>query len=298
MLKKSVQASAMNDRLEIAQTLRTEYPIRMLCRLLDIPPSTFYHSGSPKRDLTNLRITVRTLLLTFPFYGARKMYDQLVRDRVFCTRREVSLIYRELGLQRKRPPRKVRTTDSRHEHPVYPNLILELEIVRPNQVWVADTTYLQIGGRTAYLALVEDLFTRRILGWEISFANNAELTSVALQKALAFGRPEIHHSDQGTPYAAARYVRLLSGCIISMAAAGRPKENPHAERLNRTVKDEEIYRTEYQNIAQARKGIAAYVKLYNELRMHSSLMKKTPNEFLRDFLEAGNSNGNLPSKDQ
>lgn len=288
----------MKDRVEIARTLRPEYPARLLCRLLNISPSTFYYASSLKRDLTNLAITVQTLLVMFPFYGARKMYDQLLRDRVFCTRQEVSLIYRELGLLRKRPPPKVRTTDSRHEHPRFPNIILNLEVVRPNQVWVADTTYLKIGGRTAYLALVEDRFTRRILGWEISFANNAEITTAALQKALAHGRPEIHHSDQGKTYAADRYVRLLIGCLISMAAAGRPKENPHAERLNRTIKDEEIYRSDYQNLAQARKGIADYVKLYNELRMHSSLKKKTPNEFLKDFLEGKVSDGNLPSIDQ
>lgn len=288
----------MKDRVEIAKTLRSEYPIRMLCRLLDISPSTFYYSSPAKRDLARLKIAIETLLVTFPFYGARKMYDQLLRDLVFCTRQEVSVIYRELGLLRKRPPPKIKTTDSRHEHPVYPNLILELEIVRPNQVWVADTTYLKIAGRTAYLALVEDLFTRRILGWGISFANNTELTTTALQKAFAYGRPEIHHSDQGTTYAATRYVRLLIGCIISMAAAGRPKENPHVERLNRTVKEEEIYRSDYQNIAQAREGITAYVKLYNELRMHSSLRKKTPNEFLKDFLEGEKPDGNLPSNDQ
>jgi putative transposase len=288
----------MKDRVEVAKTLRAEYPARMLCRLFNISPSTFYYSSLPKRDLTNLRITIETLLVMFPFYGARKMYDQLLRDQVFCTRQEVSLIYRELGLLRKRPPPKVRTTDSRHEHTVYPNLVVGLKVVRPNQVWVADTTYLKIGGRTAYLALVEDRFTRRILGWEISFANNAELTTTALQKALFKGRPEIHHSDQGKTYAADRYVRLLIGCLISMAAVGRPKENPHAERLNRTVKDEEIYRSDYQNIAQAREGLAAYVKLYNELRMHSSLKKKTPNEFLKDSLEEKTSNGNLPSKDQ
>jgi len=287
----------MKDRIEIAKTLKAEFPSRMLCRLLNVAPSTFYYSSPPKRDLTNLRITIETLLVSFPFYGARKMYDQVKRDRVFCTRQEVFWIYNKLGLLRKRPPPKVKTTDSRHEHPVYPNRILELEVVRPNQVWVADTTYLRVGGKLAFLALVEDRFTRRILGWEISFANNAELTAAALLKALAYGRPEIHHSDQGSTYAAARYVTLLSGCVISMAAAGRPKENPHAERLNRTVKDEEIYRSDYQNIAQARKGIAAYVKLYNELRMHSSLKKKTPNEFLRDFLKDKNSDGNLPSQD-
>jgi putative transposase len=151
---------------------------------------------------------------------------------------------------------------------------------RPNQVWVADTLELFIGGRKAFLALVEDMYTRRVMGLALSFSNNALLTREALEMSLLKGTPEIHHSDQGKPYAADLYtLRLIRLRVtVSMAAAGKAWENGYAERLNRTFRREEIVRTEYNNIRDARTAIGAYAKLYNELRIHMSLGYQTPGE--------------------
>jgi putative transposase len=223
---------------------------------------------------------VQTNRVSFPTFGFRIMYKLLVRQRVACTRSEVRTVYVQLGLLGKRAAPRIRTTDSRHEEPRYPNLVKELAITRPNQVWVADTTYLTVNSRTAYLALVEDAYTRRVMGYAVGFGNTAMFVLGALESALCKGVPEIHHSDQGTPYASKLYAgRLKSlGVKLSMAAAGKAWENGLAERLNRTFKNEEIRRNEYRTLNQAYTAIAAYVRVYNQQRIHMSLGYKTPNE--------------------
>ena len=212
--------------------------------------------------------------------GFRLMYELLRRQRVACSRSDVRKAYCELKILGKRAPARVRTTNSNHGEPRHPNLIKDLEIERPNQVWVADTTDVRIASRTAYLALVEDAYTRRVVGWAMSFSNNAMLVLDALNKALTFGKPEIHHSDQGKPYASKNHTgRLRSiGVTLSMAAVGCAWENGLAERLNRTFKYEEILLSDYQSIQEATTSIAKFVKLYNEKRIHMSLRYRTPKE--------------------
>jgi len=208
------------------------------------------------------------------------MYQHLQRQGVACTRREVREVYLRFKLLGKKAPPRARTTDSRHDHERYPNIVKDLEIRRPDQVWVADTLELRVASRRAFLALIEDVYTRRVVGLAISFANNSLLTLEALDKALIDGAPEIHHSDQGKTYASQTYTQTLldMGVLISMAAVGCAWENGYAERLNRTFKEEEILRSEYQSLNEARRAITAYAKLYNEQRLHMSLRYKTPQE--------------------
>lgn len=265
----------------MARELGKAYPLRAVCRLLKVGRSSVLYERPPRRDLEPLARVVLTNLATFPTFGFKRMQKLLARQRAACSRSEVREVYRRLGLLGKRAPALVRTTDSRHSEPRYPNLLKGLAIVRPDQAWVADTTHLRAGSRTAYLALVEDAFTRRVLGWALGFANDALFVSGALDMALAAGRPEIHHSDQGKPYAAKRYTDRLQGTALSMAEVGKAWENGLAERLNRTFKEEEIRRSEYLTLQEARTAIAAYVEVYNEERIHQSLGYKTPNEVYR-----------------
>jgi transposase InsO family protein len=231
--------------------------------------------------------------VTFPTFGFRLMYHLLQRQRVACSRSEVRAVYVSLKLLGKRAPARVSTTDSRHGDPRYPNLVKDLAITRPDQVWVADTTYFKIVGRTAYLALVEDAFTRRVVGYAIGFGNHAGFVLEALEMALCKGTPEIHHSDQGKQYASSLYTnRLLRlGVVLSMAAVGCAWENGLAERLNRTFKVEEIRRSEYQSLDQARRSIADYVKLYNQERIHMSLGYRTPQEVHRAYANNNETKG-------
>jgi transposase InsO family protein len=247
---------------------------------LDVPRSSVLRERKPPRDLSRIKIAIEHMRVIFPTAGFVLMYQLLRRHRVLCTRAEVRRAYSELGYLRKRPPRRSRTTDSRHEHERFPNLVRNLRVERPDEVWVADTTEFKVLGKTTYLALVEDMFTRRVVGFALSHSNNSQLTSEAMEMALRLGTPEIHHTDQGKTYASDRYTRRLFslGVLLSMAAAGCAWENGYAERLNRTFKEEEILLSEYQSLAEARASIAAYVTIYNEARLHKSLAYKTPNE--------------------
>jgi putative transposase len=267
-------------RVETARALVGSYPLRLVCRLLDVGRSSVLYRRSAPRDLEGVKWVILHNRVTFPTMGFRLMYKLLMRQRLLCTRSEVHRAYRELNILGKRAAPRVRTTNSEHGEPRYPNLVKDLAIVRPDQVWVADTTDLKIGTRVAFLALVEDAFTRRVLGWAMGFSNNSLLVLDALEMALTRGRPEIHHSDQGKPYASMRHTgRLLKLAVkLSMAAVGCAWENGLVERLNRTFKHEEILRSEYTTLAQARAAIAKFVKLYNERRIHMSLGYRTPNE--------------------
>src|SRR5205823_11745686 len=142
----------------------------------------------------------------------------------------------------KAPLRRPRTTDSNHPFPRYPNLVEGLEVTHPDQVWVADITYIRLRKEFVYLAVLMDVFTRGIRGWHLGRSLEQELTITALRRAFERGRPAVHHSDQGVQYAAAANVELLTaaGSRISMASVGEPEENGYAERLVRTIKEEEV----------------------------------------------------------
>jgi transposase InsO family protein len=267
----------------MARSLRRRYPVRTVCVLLDVARSSVLYEGRPKRDLEAVRRMILTNRATFPTCGFKLMYQLLRRERVDCTRSEVRTVYKELGIMGKRPAARAHTTDSRHEHPRYPNLFWKLSAERPNQVWVADTLEMRVGGKRAFLALVEDVYTRRVMGFAISHTNDALLTLEALQRALRLGKPEIHHSDQGRTYASNLYTKRLAGIALSMAAVGRAWENGYAERLNRTFREEEIARSEYESLSRAHASIAAYAKLYNESRIHMSLGFRTPKEVYLAF---------------
>jgi transposase InsO family protein len=187
-----------------------------------------------------------------------------------------------LGLQGAAPVRRKRTTDSNHDSRRWPNLVATLPAVRPDQVEVADITYIRLQRDFVYLAVVMDVFTRLIRGWHLGRGLDARLTLTALEQALAHGRPEIHHSDQGVPYAAADYVqRLLGvGARMSMAAVGEPRANGFAERLMRTIKVEEVDLSECLAYADAWRQLGRFLDaVYNHKRIHSALGYLTPAEF-------------------
>jgi transposase InsO family protein len=268
--------------VETAREFGGRYSLRLVCRLLGVPRSTVLYNGQPARDLSSLSVVIQTNLVTFPCFGLRRMYALLKRQRVACTRAEVRQVYVALKLLGKRAPPRISTTDSRHEHPRHPNLAWNLEVKRPDQLWVADTLELKVAGRKAFLALLKDVYTRRVMGFAVGHRNDSILTRAALEMGLSRGRPEIHHSDQGKTYAALEYTKRLIGvgAMLSMAAVGRAWENGFAERLNKTFREEEIMRSEYDSLQEAHNSIADYVKLYNQERIHQSLRYNTPNEVL------------------
>src|SRR5512135_2355345 len=201
--------------------------------------------------------------------------------------KRVRRLMHELGICGEAPVKRVRTTDSDHSFPRYPNLVEDLEVVRPEQVWVADITYIHLRKEFVYLAVLMDVFTRGIRGWHLGRSLEQELTTTALRRAFGRGRPEIHHSDHGVQYAATAYVELLrtAGAAISMASVGEPKENGYAERLMRTIKEEEVDLSEYEDFAAAWRQLGRFLDdVYNRKRIHSALGYLTPSEFEQQWI--------------
>ena len=202
--------------------------------------------------------------------------------------RRVRRLMKEMGLAAKPHPKKKRTTDSSHSFdsshclPRFPNLVKDLTITHPDQVWVSDITYIALGSGFVYLAVVMDVFTRSIRGWFLSRRLDGDLTLMALNRALATAAPQIHHSDQGGQYAATEYIAVLQsrGVTVSMAAVGCPEENGYAERLVRTLKEEHVSLSEYRDFEDARSQIGQFIEtVYQTKRIHSALGYLTPAEF-------------------
>lgn len=261
--------------------LSEEYPVRLLCGLLPCAPSSYYYQPQG-RDDTALRDLIEQIALEFPRYGYRRMTAELRRRGHIANHKRVLRIMREetLLVQVKR---YVRTTFSRHGLGRYPNLIKDLEPERPDHIWCADITYIRLRAEFLYLAVLMDIFTRAIRGWYLGRNLTEELVRTALERALAtHPAPHIHHSDQGVQYAAHGYVALLEahGTQISMAAVGRPMENPYAERLIRTLKEEEVYLNDYEDYEDAYDRIGQFLDdVYMTRRVHSALGYLTPAEF-------------------
>lgn len=266
--------------------LAKEYPVKLICQALELARSTFYYRPR-KQPEQKLRSTIERVVETWPRYGYRRVTEQLKREGWQVNSKRIRRLMREMGLQAVRKRHKRRTTDSKHSFRRYPNLLQGLEVVRPDQVWAADITYIRLCKGFVYLAVIMDLFTRSIRGWHLARGLDQNLTMTALQKALERAKPGIHHSDQGVQYAASDYVETLhrKGVQISMADIGDPTQNGHVERLIRTIKEEEVDLSEYENYHDAYHQIGRFLEdSYMFKRIHSSLGYLTPNEFEREWL--------------
>ena len=258
-----------------------QYPINRLCAVLGVPRSSAYYEPRPGED-RSLRDALIEVAGRWPTYGYRRLTEQLKREGHAVNTKRVRRLMHELGIVGEAPPRKPRTTDSGHTFPRYPNLVEDLEVTRPDQVWVADITYIRLRKEFVYLAVLMDVYTRCIRGWHLGRGLDGELTLVALRRAFERGRPEVHHSDQGVQYAATAYVAMLTAreVKISMASVGEPEENGYAERLMRTIKEEEVDLSEYEDFGAALRGLGRFLdEVYNRKRIHSSLGYLTPAEF-------------------
>jgi transposase InsO family protein len=263
-------------------SLAKTYPVRTLCRVLGVARSSIYYTPTPAVDEAMHKSALLDLAAEHPTYGYRRLTAMMKRLGWKVNAKRVRRWMDELNLMGSPPARRTRTTDSRHDFPRYDNLVKDLEIQHPEQVWVADITYIRLHAEFVYLAVLMDVFTRTIRGWHLGRDLDQGLTLAALERAVVAAVPEIHHSDQGVQYAATAYVERLRqlGVTPSMAAVGEPRENGYAERLMRTIKEEQVDRAEYRDLADARRQIGEFIDaVYNVKRIHSSLGYLTPKEF-------------------
>lgn len=263
-------------------SLRETYPVTTVCAVLGCSRSSIYYQAQEAGEAA-LRAAIERLAAEWVTYGYRRITKMLQRQGWTVNHKRVQRLMREMGLLQKRRRYKPRTTDSQHSYGRYPNRVQALAITEPDQVWVADITYVRLGSGHVYLAVIMDVYTRALRGWQLSRNLDAQsLTVIALKRALQGHCPHIHHSDQGWQYACWDYVILLQQhhVQISMAALGKPEENGYGERVIRTLHEEEIDLSDYADFADAYQRIGQFIEdVYMTKRIHSSLGYLTPAEF-------------------
>jgi putative transposase len=267
----------------VIDMLVREYPVTLACDTVGMARSSYYYQAAEAPEEAKLKEAIKETAAEWPTYGYRRMTEQLNRRGWAVNRKRVQRLMRVMGIQGKNKRKKKRTTDSRHGFPRYPNLVLDMEIVRPDQVWVCDITYIRLHRGFVYLAVIMDVFTRGVRGWHLGRGLDHSLTLTALRRALAnHSVPEVHHSDQGIQYAATAYTQVLQDAEVqvSMANRGEAWQNGYAERLIRTIKEEEVDLTEYLDYHDAYRQIGRFLDdVYIHKRIHSSLGYLTPAEF-------------------
>lgn len=217
--------------------------------------------------------------------GYRYVLKYLRRSGIVAGERKIRRIMKKYDLQARLKRAFVATTDSNHSHRVYPNLLPQRTVRGLNEVWTADMTYIRIGNGFVYLAVILDLYSRRVIGWGISKRIDGELALSALRMAIAQRKPGpgvVHHSDRGVQYLCDAYVALLNahGFWISNSEKGNPYDNAWTERFMRTLKQEEVYLASYETYLDVIENLPQFIEdVYNERRIHSALDYLTPNEF-------------------
>jgi putative transposase len=273
---------------EVQQASAKGKAVRSLCQMTGISRASYYRWGVPRPSFPvemERRDALQQVAVQFPAYGYRRITAELNRRGFAVNHKRVLRLMRQDNLLCLRHKSFVVTTDSRHDLPVYPNLARELAPSQVNRLWVADITYIRLRAEFVYLAVVLDAFSRRVIGWALGPTLEAGLALSALRMALRQRRPEpglVHHSDRGVQYASHDYTGLLKEhkIEISMSRKANPYDNAACESFMKTLKYEEVYRTEYRDLADVYAQIGEFLeRVYNHQRLHSALGYLPPAEF-------------------
>jgi len=245
---------------------------------LKLSRSGLYYRARPvaPADLAVMR-RIDELHLDYPFAGSRMLRDLLRGEGIEIGREHVATMMKRMGIEA--IYRRPNTSKPAPGLKIYPYLLRKLAVVRPNQVWAMDITYIPMARGFVYLAAVVDWFSRRVLAWRVSITMELAFCLEAVEEALAkYGRPEIFNTDQGSQFTSAAFTGLLldNFIAISMDGKGSWRDNVFVERLWRSVKYEEVYLKAYDSVSQARTSIGRYLDFYNRKRPHSSLDARTP----------------------
>ena len=257
-----------------------DLPVVRQCRLLDLARSTAYYRPQSVSgpDLVLMR-RIDELHLKWPFLGARRLRDLLNTEGFEVGRKHVGTLMRRMGIAALYRKPRTSTPGSGPSHRVYPYLLRNLVIDRPNQVWATDITYIPMARGFMYLVAIMDWASRRVLAWRTSNTLTTDFCVEALQEAMIkYGTPEIFNTDQGSQFTSLEFTQVLESrdIRISMDGKGRWVDNVFVERLWRSVKYEEVYLNAYGSIAEANRRLAVYFDFYNRIRPHQSLDRMTP----------------------
>jgi putative transposase len=273
-----------SDRRALIDRGATSPSVRRQCALLGVARSGVYRPPRPANDndLALMR-RIDELYTAWPFLGSRRMTALLRAEGQRVNRKRVQRLMRQMGIAALGP--KPRTTKPAPGHKIFPYLLRDLVIERPNHVWAADITYVPIGRGFLYMVAILDWASRAVLAWRLSNTMDVGFCLAALQEALArFGKPEIFNTDQGSQFTSGDFTGMLAaaGIRISMDGRGRWIDNVFIERLWRSLKYEDIYLKGYADGREARAGIGEWLTFYNHRRPHQALANRTPMTVWRD----------------
>ena len=255
-------------------------PIKQQAEVLGISRSTVYYEPRPisDEDLWLMR-RLDELHLNYPFAGSRMLRGLLWQQGLEVGRRHIKTLMRRMGIEA--IYRKPNTSKPAPGHKIYPYLLRDMAVTRPNQVWAMDLTYIPMARGFIYLAAVVDWFSRRVLAWKLSITMETSFCIEALDEALSRNeKPEIFNTDQGSQFTSDDFIGLLrkNGIDISMDGKGRWRDNVFVERVWKSIKYEEVYLHAYETVQEARTLIGRYIEFYNTIRPHSSLNGFTPDQ--------------------
>jgi putative transposase len=257
--------------------------VKRQCELLDLDRSSFYYVARPENqfNLTLMRLLDEQYTKT-PFYGVRRMTHWLKRKGHDVNMKRIRRLLREMGLESIYP--KPHLSQGVAEHRKYPYLLKGVKIIRPNQVWGIDITYIRLVRGSAYLVAIMDWFSRYVLAWRLSISLELEFCLAVLEEALRCAIPDTLNSDQGSQFTSIPFTGRLeaAGVKISMDGRGRAFDNIFTERLWRSVKYEEVYLKDYDGVRDAESGLGKYFPFYNQERPHQALDYRTPVELYRE----------------
>lgn len=279
MAKKKTKDASIEQKRQWIDYNHPEVSIIRQCELLEIARSSYYYNpkGESEQNLRLMRL-IDEEFTEHPFYGTRRMTAFLRHKGENVNRKRVRRLMRKMDLEAVYT--KPRLSKSHPEHRIYPYLLKGLEIIKPNQVWCTDITYIRLTHGFVYLVAIMDWYSRYVISWELSTSLEADFCVLALERALEKDKPEIFNSDQGSQFTSMAFTKVLKSndIKISMDGRGRVFDNIFIERLWRSLKYEKVYLSEWKKVVEARNGIREYFNFYNYKRPHQGLKDKRPFE--------------------